>query len=199
MRSPLNQPAVDTSTFCTEQSYRNHSVRTLSCCLALLGQNLHRSWYMSSMASRSTTVISIHRSPMNMSNMPPTSTPLEAAHQPLIPSRENSFFAHLNRDIRNMIYAYTSLSPIRTAEAKCWVGFAASCQQARREASEEGVRHMWELVNTVEVSSSTVPDFHPGIRLPRTIRNAKDFVALKQQILIADIGLRLLTHGIIDT
>jgi hypothetical protein len=47
-------------------------------------------------------------------------------------------------DFFNLIYGYMTLPGIRNQDAKSWLGFAATCQQAKQEAEEEGMHHLWQ-------------------------------------------------------
>jgi hypothetical protein len=59
-------------------------------------------------------------------------------------AQSSDFFNVLNRDVRNLIYGYMTLPGIRNQDAKSWLGFAATCQQAKQEAEEEGMHHLWQ-------------------------------------------------------
>jgi hypothetical protein len=65
-----------------------------------------------------------------------------SAHSASVSFRANSFFTHLNRDVRTTIYEHMELGLIRTPEAREWLGFAASCRLARSETQDEGPRHL---------------------------------------------------------
>jgi hypothetical protein len=54
------------------------------------------------------------------------------------PVRSCSFFTHLNRDIRNLVYGYLSLPPFPNAKKHCR-GLVFSCCQARIEIEEEAI------------------------------------------------------------
>jgi hypothetical protein len=65
-------------------------------------------------------------------------------------AQSSDFFNVLNRDVRNLIYGYMTLAPIRNNQSKDWMGFAASCRKARQEIKEEGVRHLWQDVKDLQ-------------------------------------------------
>jgi hypothetical protein len=67
-----------------------------------------------------------------------------------------------------------------------WLGFAATCQQAKQEAEEEGVRQQWQFVQDLqEIYQKT----GYSLQLPRQITTAADFHGLKELTLVTDTSL----------
>jgi hypothetical protein len=81
-----------------------------------------------------------------------------------IPCRKNSFFDHLNRDIRNMVYAHMDLYPDYTEEAKKWIGLPATCRAARTEITEERMRDIRTRLKLLQADFIETSAYH--IRLP---------------------------------
>ncbi|KAF2791045.1 hypothetical protein K505DRAFT_377068 [Melanomma pulvis-pyrius CBS 109.77] len=64
-----------------------------------------------------------------------------------IPMRQDSFFSHLNLDIRNMIYEYIELYP--TPSSQDWRGFILSCHQAKEEVDGSALQKFHEYLRTL--------------------------------------------------
>lgn len=54
------------------------------------------------------------------------------------PLRPNSFFTHLNENIRNMVYSYLPLRPLE--DGKQSAGLVLSCREAKQEVEAAGAR-----------------------------------------------------------
>jgi hypothetical protein len=88
--------------------------------------------------------------------------------------------------VRNLIYGYMTLPGIQNQDAKAWLGFAATCHQAKQEAEEEGVRQQWQFVQDLQMSARVIGH---ELRLPRNITTASDFIGLEELTLITDASL----------
>ena len=76
-------------------------------------------------------------------------------NQQRAPTRDDPFFRHFNRDIRNIIYGYMTFPPVWSEETKDVFGFILSCQQAKQEAGEEGARAAWLYIQNVKDKFNT--------------------------------------------
>jgi hypothetical protein len=95
----------------------------------------------------------------------------------------SDFFNVLNGDVRNLIYGYMTLPGIQNKDAKEWLGYAATCKQAKQEVEAEGVRHLWKYVKDLKTEFEKAGN---TLQLPRTINTAADFVGLQELTLITD-------------
>ena len=116
--------------------------------------------------------------------------PQNAAPPAQGPNETNHFFSQLNRDVRNLIYDYMTLGQIRNKDATQWIGFRGTCRQAKQEAEEEGVRHLWIYVQDICSKFTKTTGF--DLRLPRQLKKMDDFVGLTELTLITNAPVHIL-------
>ncbi|KAI4635949.1 hypothetical protein J4E83_000903 [Alternaria metachromatica] len=115
--------------------------------------------------------------------------PQDAAPPEQGPNETSYFFNLLNRDVRNLIYNYMTLGQIRTKDATQWVGFRGTCRQAKQEAEEEGVRHLWLYVQDICRRFTKSTGYR--LRLPHQLKNMEDFAGLTELTLITNAPVHL--------
>lgn len=105
----------------------------------------------------------------------------KARQQPHLPRQQDSFFKHLDRDIRNRVYGYLTFDPLlhpknRTGRETVRVGIcgyalAATCRQAKQETDEEAEHQLRQFV--AALSSSYRQDTGDKLGLSRHLINTK--------------------------
>ncbi|PSN75380.1 hypothetical protein BS50DRAFT_39013 [Corynespora cassiicola Philippines] len=70
------------------------------------------------------------------------------------PKRENSFFAHLNEDVRKKIYGHFTLFPFKDCIETS--GLFLSCRQEKLEIEQEAVRTFWLYLREMEPTLGTL-------------------------------------------
>jgi hypothetical protein len=76
---------------------------------------------------------------------------------------------------------------LRDQDAKSCFGFVATCHQAKQEAEEEGVHHLWQYVQDLKTSAR---GNRYELGLPHTITTASDFIELKELTVTTDASLK---------
>ncbi|CAA9963064.1 hypothetical protein PTNB85_07294 [Pyrenophora teres f. teres] len=101
--------------------------------------------------------------------------------------KPSDFFNVLNRDVRNIIYGFMTFGKIRNVHARNWVGFVATCRQAKQESDEEGRRYLWEYVIQIQQHYKKYTGYN--LRLPHKVKAMVDLVGLEELTLITDAPL----------
>jgi len=116
--------------------------------------------------------------------------PQDAAPPTQGPNETSYFFSLLNRDVRNLIYDHMTLGQIRNKDATQWIGFRGTCRQAKQEAEEEGVRHLWMYAQDICSKFTKTTGF--DLRLPRQLKKMEDFIGLTELTLITNAPVHIL-------
>jgi hypothetical protein len=96
--------------------------------------------------------------------------------------RQNAFFAHLSRDIRNMVYNYLDFPPVRSECTNDRVTFMLACHQAKQEAEEEGARQAWIHVRGIQKEFERSNGCK--LKLAKSLHPSKDFLGLRTLSLV---------------
>jgi hypothetical protein len=116
----------------------------------------------------------------------PRMTDTPAPSQTVVQSN-SLFFNRLNRDIRNIIYSYLTLPPIRNQSTTNTAGLVLSCRQAHQEATTEGHFQAWLLIQRLLRAYASA--FHSEILLPASLRTAHDLARLRKLTLVSEADM----------